>query len=325
MSVPLPPAAPARGGVETIQRERLITAAIETIAAVGSSGMTVARIAERARMSRRTFYEFFAGAEDCVLAAFESTLAELRARMLDAYSREANWRAGTRTALGELLDVLEDSPAIARLCVVESLAAGPRVRAAGAQALGEAARALHTRAGGRERGVPPLTAEALVGGVAAVLHTRLVSEDPPRLGSLLGPMMASIVLAYAGGEQAAAELRVRRRRRPPTPRLLAVARDASAYDQLAGLRMRVTYRTMLVLSAIGERPGASNREVANAAGIADQGQVSKLLRRLVGLGLVENRGVGQKRGAANEWHLKERGAALVRAAAGGAAVGFGRG
>ena len=77
--------------------------------------------------------------------------------------------------------------------------------------------------------------------------------------------------------------------------------------------MRLTYRTVRVLVAIGANPGASNREVAEGSGIADQGQISKLLRRLEGLQLVENHGEGQVKGAPNAWYLTERGTQVERA------------
>jgi hypothetical protein len=78
--------------------------------------------------------------------------------------------------------------------------------------------------------------------------------------------------------------------------------------------MRLTYRTVRVLVVIGGRPGASNREIAQGSGIADQGQISKLLTRLRGLDLVENKGEGQAKGAANAWYLTERGTEVERAA-----------
>ena len=61
--------------------------------------------------------------------------------------------------------------------------------------------------------------------------------------------------------------------------------------------MRLTYRTVRVLMVIAEQPGASNREIAEGSGIADQGQISKLLDRLARLDLVENRrrGAGEGR------------------------------
>ncbi len=71
--------------------------------------------------------------------------------------------------------------------------------------------------------------------------------------------------------------------------------------------MRITYRTVRVLIAIGSQPGASNREIATAAGIGDQGQVSKLLTRLHGIGLLRNEGFGHAKGAPNAWTLTHRG------------------
>jgi hypothetical protein len=81
--------------------------------------------------------------------------------------------------------------------------------------------------------------------------------------------------------------------------------------------MRVTYRTARVLRAIGERPGGSNREVAEQAGIVDQGQISRLLRRLESLGLIANQGAGAgtgstTRGTANAWVLTARGEHMRR-------------
>ena len=71
---------------------------------------------------------------------------------------------------------------------------------------------------------------------------------------------------------------------------------------------------MRVLGAIAEHPGASNREIAERAGIVDQGQISKLLGRLAKLDLVVNRGEGQERGASNAWHLTGRGTQVERVA-----------
>ena len=84
-------------------------------------------------------------------------------------------------------------------------------------------------------------------------------------------------------------------------------------DPLKGLKIRLTYRTVRVLSAAARAPGASNRDLAEGAGIVDQGQISKLLGRLESLDLLENRGEGQMKGAANAWYLTVRGAHLERA------------
>ena len=66
-----------------------------------------------------------------------------------------------------------------------------------------------------------------------------------------------------------------------------------------------TYRTERVLEAIARHPGASNREVADFAGVLDEGQISKLLKRLESLGLIENTGEGQPKGKPNAWRRCE--------------------
>lgn len=77
--------------------------------------------------------------------------------------------------------------------------------------------------------------------------------------------------------------------------------------------MRITYRTLRALSVIGEHPGMSNRAVADRAGVADQGQMSKLLARLERLGLVRNAAEGYPTGVPNEWCLTSRGEEVERA------------
>jgi len=47
--------------------------------------------------------------------------------------------------------------------------------------------------------------------------------------------------------------------------------------------------------------------VGEAAGVHDQGQISKLLARLERLGLIHNAGQGQPRGERNAWGLTARG------------------
>jgi hypothetical protein len=81
-------------------------------------------------------------------------------------------------------------------------------------------------------------------------------------------------------------------------------------DRLRELGIRSTYRTGCVLAAIAKHPGASNREVADAAGILDEGQISRLLKRLQKLGLIENTGLGHTKGEPNAWWLTTKDSAL---------------
>jgi DNA-binding MarR family transcriptional regulator len=62
---------------------------------------------------------------------------------------------------------------------------------------------------------------------------------------------------------------------------------------------------LLALRFLLEHPGASNREIAAAASISDEGQASRLMSRLSDLGLARNAAPIARR--ARAWHLTEAG------------------
>jgi DNA-binding MarR family transcriptional regulator len=109
-----------------------------------------------------------------------------------------------------------------------------------------------------------------------------------------------VVLPYLGAAASRRELA------QPVPKAPNGGRRVAA-DPLRDLEMRLTYRTVRVLLAIGAHPGASNRQVADSSGIRDQGQISKLLARLEHLGLIRNAGDAHAKGEPNAWTLTERG------------------
>jgi AcrR family transcriptional regulator/DNA-binding MarR family transcriptional regulator len=301
-----------RGHVTSIQRERMLAAAVETVAAGGYAELTVSRVIARARVSRKTFYAIFADREDCFLAALLQQVDRATALARAAYEGEDCWRDGVRAALARLLTLMDAERGLARMCVVEPLGAGGRVLAYRAGVLEQLAGVIDRGrpAGGRGCAPSQLTAEGLVGAVFAIVHARLLADRGEQLQGLLGPLMGLIVLPYLGARAAhdelggcAQELR-RQSSMPAAPR---------REDPLAGLKLRLTYRTLTVLAAIRARPGASNSEIAERSGVLDQGQMSKLLGRLARLDLIVNSGPGQQRGAANAWHLTARGAEVESA------------
>jgi AcrR family transcriptional regulator len=292
--------------VVEIQRARIVSAMIDVVSERSRANTTVAHVVARSGVSRRTFYEIFEDFEDCFLAALNQSLALASEYVLGAYDLREKWRVRTRAALIGILEFLEDEPAMGRLCIVETLGAGPRPHERRLHVVERMIAAVdegrsESRSAG---GLPPLTAEGVVGGILSVLHARLIEQG--RRGSLLelsGPLMAMVVLPYLG--PAAAQKESSR----PLPQRRIHARPASK-DPLRDLEMRLTYRTVRVLLAIAARPGTSNREVGLAAGIEDQGQISKLLTRLDKLGLIHNSGAGRARGAPNAWTLTDQGIAV---------------
>jgi AcrR family transcriptional regulator len=305
----------------------------------GAGAVTVAHIVARSGVSRRTFYELFKDCEDCFLAAFEVAIERAADRVVPAYSGSGSWRERMRAGLGALLEFFEDEPGMGRLCVVDALGAGPVALERRARVVDVLIDAVHEGGGDARPGARPtrLTAEGVVGAVLGVLHARLAKAEG--MAGLLGPLMGMIVLPYQG--KAAATRETSR----PGPRRREPARKSG--DPLRELDMRLTYRTVRVLLAIaelgdygsmdglgasgpmgdrgsgsgrgatgpmgdrgsGDGQGAkpSNREVAAASGVSDQGQISKLLARLEHVGLIRNDGAGPSSGEPNAWSLTPKG------------------
>jgi AcrR family transcriptional regulator len=297
----------ARGTVSQMQRARLIGAAVPAVDELGWSSVTVADIAARARVSRRTFYDLFANREDCLLAILDDTVARVEQDLAQAnLNDDARWVERVRTGLWAILSFLDRDPVLATVCVVQSARGSRRVLEAREALLARLASALEERRPGRTREaqIPPLTAEGLVGAALAIVYKRLLSGQRAPLTDLHGELMGMIVLPYLG---AAAASRERKRPAPrsttPADNGALVSGRARQEDPLRGVPMRLTYRTARVLQTAAQHPGTSNRLIGEGAGLTDQGQVSKLLARLQRLGLLTNTGEGQPRGERNAWQL----------------------
>jgi AcrR family transcriptional regulator/DNA-binding MarR family transcriptional regulator len=303
--------------VEEVQRTRILEAMAEMTVEWGAGAVTVSHVVARAGVSRRTFYELFADREACLLATFDLGVERARARVEPAYTAQARWRDGIRVGLATFLSFLEDEPALGRLCVVHSLGGGADVLSRRAEVLGDLSKVVDQgRTEGAAGSVQPsaVIAEGVVGAVLSVIYTRLQaaeegSEEEPLI-ELFGELMNLILLPYLGPSAARRELT------RPVPKVQA-GTDATlaGKDRDDDPQIRLTYRTARVLTAIAEYPGASNREVAGHAGVVDQGQVSKLLGRLLRLGLIANTGDNTSRGAPNAWRLTELGERVERRAA----------
>jgi AcrR family transcriptional regulator len=298
----------------------------EVVARRGAGGVTVADVVERAGVSRRTFYENFEDREACLLVSFERALVLACERVVPAFEAGDGWRERVRAGLVALLAFCDEQPSVARLLLFESQASGVRVARRRGEVLGYVTgivdqgrlsmtdnnSASASSGGGREgegegeggrEGVSRLTAEAAVGGVLAVIDARLTDPGRGPLVALAGELMSMIVLPYLGSRAARREME-----RPlPLPAPVLKPPDGFVGDPFKGAGMRLTYRTVRVLVAIAEHPGASNRLVGEAAQVRDQGQISKLLARLSRAGMISNGGVGPGTGAPNAWTLTPSG------------------
>jgi AcrR family transcriptional regulator len=295
------------------QRTRILDAISEAACARGIDGasVTTAEVIAYAGISAEIFFELFADRDECLLAAFELALAGAGKRAVAAYDAEPRWLDAIKAGLAELLRYLEDEPAFGRLLIVYSMSGGKQLLCRRAEVLATLAKVVdrgrHEAADDRQQ---PATVmgEGMVGAVIAVLQNRLLRDDGSGVLDLFGALVSIIVLPYLGAGVARREL-VR-----PAPPVRVSGFSLAARGTLRdGEDVRLTHRTAQVLVAIADYPGASNREVADHAGIVDQGQISKLLGRLQGAELITKIGDGRAtRGAPNSWRLTERGELLLR-------------
>jgi AcrR family transcriptional regulator len=198
--------------VSAVQKERLIAAMLRAASELGYREASVQDVIERAGVSRPTFYDHFANKEDCFLAAFDATAKQLRDRVAAAASKGGDsLRDRLRFGLETLLHFASTEPEAARTLIVEARAASPEAAMRRDQLLDHFAGCVDAQV--REllpdaRSHSPITAAGIVGGVEALLYSRLCKGEFDDFDSLLPSTMYFVLLPYEGHEVARAELGV---------------------------------------------------------------------------------------------------------------------
>jgi AcrR family transcriptional regulator len=188
------------------QRDRLLSAAIELVAKRGYRGTSIDHILKRAQVGYVAFYELFEGKEDCFLAAFERIVADTRAELAEAVSAEMPWPEQICRGLSKLIELMAAHPGRARVALVEVQAAGPNAFAHYEEAIDGAAPKLR-----EGRAFNPKSAElsesleeAIIGGIAWVIHQRLVRGETAEISGLLMETSQIALAPYLGQAQARA-------------------------------------------------------------------------------------------------------------------------
>jgi DNA-binding MarR family transcriptional regulator len=273
-----------------------------------------------AGVSQRELDEVFGGVEDCFLAAFEEGLGRLSEVVREAAGRERQWLGRVRAALVALLGFFDDEPGWARLLVLHAPSDCEAALRAQQRVLGVLTVLMDDGSPQALAEIMPeaqLTSELLIGGVFAVIRTRMLERDGRALVELAPSLMALIVGPYLGQAAADAELVGR----PVSAGRTSLRVDPRVARFAVALPVPFHERTALVLRAIACAPRSSNREIAEAAGLADKGQTSHLLRRLARRGLIEK--VEPRSGSRREnaWLLTPSGRRVVKLLGAEGAVG----
>lgn len=189
------------------QRERMLVAMAEACATKGYAHVAVADVIERARVSRRSFYEQFSNKEDCFLAAYDAGVEGLLAEIAAAEEAArgaggllASARAGTET----YLQLLADNPAFARTFLIEVLGAGPEALARRdavhqrfADRLAEGFEAV--RGDLSVPGPSPFVFRAAVGAIHELVTQELLMGGPEGLPGLLDRVLEVELRLLGGG------------------------------------------------------------------------------------------------------------------------------
>lgn len=181
--------------------ERALRALTAVVAEVGYADATVEAALRRAQMSATTFYTYFDGKADAMLAAIDSGASRLMAVTLPAFRRAPDWRHGIRSAFGSFFDFLASQPALARLLLVETYAAGPRAIERRQQILLPQVD-LIGNGGELPHPVPRLATEGIL-SVTYTLGYRALQKGGPGSLPSLAPLCSYLALApLIGAEEA---------------------------------------------------------------------------------------------------------------------------
>jgi AcrR family transcriptional regulator len=169
------------------QRERLFAALVASCDEKGYDATSVEDLLRTSGVSRATFYEQFDDKLDCFRAAQDEMVAAAIAAVADELGAEGDAEDRPRAALEAFVRLIVEQPAAARMCLVESYAAG----AAGVEPMKQAidwiillvrdaAERMPSRAA-----MPRELLRGIIGGLYQVIYGRLLARRESELPALV--------------------------------------------------------------------------------------------------------------------------------------------
>jgi AcrR family transcriptional regulator len=187
------------------QRRRIMRATADLIAKRGYHATTIELIVRRAKVGYATFYKSFPDKEACFLALFDAAASAGIRTVNDAYTANPGpWPDKVAAALGALFESITENPTIARVCLVESLTAGPVAVARYEAALKQLDPILRP---GRELNphsaeLPDTLEDTIAGGVLWTAYQRLIVGEADKLPALLPETLELVLSPYVGEAEA---------------------------------------------------------------------------------------------------------------------------
>lgn len=188
------------------QRERILAAVAQVASTHGYGAMSVQDVVREAGVSRRTFYEQFKNKDHAFLAAYDEASGRMMTTIRASIEQEKTFEDKISAGFRAFLELLAASPAFAKMCIVEVLAAGPEAIARRARTMEDFTEIFELAARQtlvKETPPSPLIAETIVGGVYETVYRRIARGETAELPRLLPDLTESALLPYVGEARAA--------------------------------------------------------------------------------------------------------------------------
>ena len=187
------PGGPPPPIVARVQRDRLFRALAREVSERGYAATTIGHVLNRAKVSRRTFYTLFEDKETFFLEAYREAIDDALTTVRDACEAESDPAVRIRRGARALTDLCREEPAIARLCAVEVLGAGPAGQAARAETIDRFTMLVEPplRKLGFADGAVEIQTRTLIGIVNETIYDRLSRGDAAGLPDLVDEMVDS--------------------------------------------------------------------------------------------------------------------------------------
>ncbi|HET9154708.1 MAG TPA: TetR/AcrR family transcriptional regulator [Solirubrobacterales bacterium] len=194
--------------VASARRQRIVDATARLCSERGFSELTVAAIAEAARVPRAAFYAHFDSKQEALMAAQTHGVQGAMAAAAAAYSPTAPWPTRVWKATRAFLAFVAESPHYARLDLVESYAAG--AQAVRHRQQNQMVFALFLEDGYRQNPdaarLPRACSEAIAGAILGLLRRVVVEGKTERMLSIAPAAAYTILAPFIGAEEALAQV-----------------------------------------------------------------------------------------------------------------------
>jgi AcrR family transcriptional regulator len=213
----------------------MLEAMARTVGDKGYAATSVQDVVERAAVSTRTFYEHFSDKLDCFLQAYDAVVRRAMTVAERAYAEPGRWPDRVRRGFGTFLGFFGAEPALARMAMVEVLAAGPQaIERYQAAIRGFIPYLEEGRLQSRYRDrLPDTISDMTAQGASAIIYSRVAAGQPEQVPTLLPDLLYFILVPFIGAGEASKESNTARQEQPGRPgnELPPIVAGATPADQ----------------------------------------------------------------------------------------------